>query len=173
MSPPGAGVGAGGPSPNPECRPRKEQGLPPGPLATGFFFSFFPSRLLSIIGPSATSRVKEVPPALSGRGRPPARQPPKPGKEMGVGSGNGAQGGSEAAGGREETGRAPVLPASPAGRGPGSRDPSPSPDAPQSPVGKREKTEYKSLTTASSPAPAPPSHFPPATAATAALGMIH
>ena len=42
MSPPGAGVGAGGPSPNPECRPRKEQGLPPGPLATGFFFLFFP-----------------------------------------------------------------------------------------------------------------------------------
>lgn len=90
-----------------------------------------------------------------------------------MGSGNGAQGGSEAANGREETGRAPVLPASPAGRGPGSRDPSPSPDAPQGPVGMREKTEYKSLTTASSPAPAPPSHFPPATAAAAALGMIH
>lgn len=47
------------------------------------------------------------------------------------------------------------------------------PRRPQGPAGVREKTEYKLLTTASFPAPAPPSHFPPATAAAAALGMIH
>lgn len=58
----------------------------------------------------------------------------------------------------------------------GSRDPgrpcaSPPPPPPPGPSRRAPHSARQSLTTASSPAPAPPSHFPPATAA--ALGMIH
>lgn len=59
-------------------------------------------------------------------------------------------------------------------RGPGRPCTSPPPPPPPGPGRRAPHSARQSLTTASSPAPAPPSHFPPATAATAAaLGMIH
>lgn len=64
----------------------------------------------------------------------------------------------------------------PRARGAGSRGPgrpcaSPPPPPPPGPGRRAPHSARQSLTTASSPAPAPPSHFPPATAAV--LGMIH
>lgn len=157
--------GAGEPrrtSPEPVSRPREGQGLPSPPPDTVAVFRRGRR--------SGSSRGRDSF-RSSGRGRPPARRPPKPGR----GGGKWEPGTREVrrrAG--EETGRAPVPPAPTPGAGARlARHPSPSPRRPQGPAGVREKTEYKSLTTASSPAPAPPSHFPPATAAAAALGMIH
>ena len=173
MSPPGAGVGAGGQARTPSADPARSRAFRLGRWPPGYFyFYFFSSRLLSIIGSNASSRVR----GFSGpfrKGKAPGPTTTKARKGGGGGKRERSTRGKWGGGREERKQEEPQSCRPPAGRGPGCRDPSPSPNAPQGPVGMREKTEYKSLTTASSPAPAPPSHFPPATAAAAALGMIH
>lgn len=87
---------------------------------------FYPLPFSGEVGAAAL----EVPPAL------PEEESPRPDgrrSQEGVGgSGNRAEGEVRRRAGKE-TGRAPVPPASPTGRGPGSRAPSPSPDAPRAP----------------------------------------
>lgn len=151
-------------SPNPVCGPREKQRLPAPAQDTV---------LVRVWGDAAKKRGVggvEVPPAL------PEEEDPRPARcrsQEGMGgSGRRAQGkcgGFWVSKQEEPQSRRSPTP----GKGPGSPATSTrSPDAPGAPPA-CEKTEHRSLTTASSPAPAPPSHFPPATAAAAALGMIH
>ena len=122
------------------------RGAGPSARAAGhrviFIFIFFP--LASFLLSDQTRAVElEVSLDPSGRGRPPARQPPKPGKEGVVGSGNGAQGGSEAAGGKRGNRKSPSPAGLPRGEGPGPSTPPPRPTPPKAQSVKKKKKSKK------------------------------
>lgn len=150
------------------CGPRKGQGLRPPPSG----IVFFPPLLNFGRGGEpvgAGSRFLR----LFRKGKAPGCMGAEARKEWGEAGAQhkGKCGGERVRKQEEPQSRLPP----PRGEGPALAPPPPLPlpRRPPGPAGVREKTEYKSLTTASSPAPAPPSQIPPATAAAAALGMIH